>query len=276
MPIELDPFTRVYVKYPHSERKIREMLSRANKLTNLVEYETVKRGLRKCDVYHVYPERFDEQIQRVVMDGLVWLPILRSRSYSGFSHRHFPVNKLGPNTFVYGVVCRSLEDAKKFKEAHRERNTDHVTIGRLLGYPECDIKFFVTVWGNRILDPVYEIAVNTETSEVDINDVEGITKYTVRVTGHPYLNQLARYTSLRIATWFPHSYTCKDSIQVADKWFKLMKELDDETADWILDQLSQPMKWSLLYGVVEVDTPTLRIVAASYFTDHKKVVLWRT
>jgi len=268
MVIELEPFTRVYIKYPYNERKIRHMLNRVANLMSQVEYETVKRGLRKCNVYHVYPERFDELIEKVQMDKLVWLPILRSKVYRGFSHKHFPVQELKPGTFVYGVIARTLEDALLFKKAH-EGVTDHRTIGRLLGYPECDIDFFCRVWGKGTYDPVFEVALNTDTArKIDENTVE--------VTGEPLLNQLARYASLRLTSWFPCSYTCKAALEVGKKWFKIAKEIDDEAADWAYEQLSQPMTWNLLYGVVEVDTPIMKILAASYFTEKPKIIKWKT
>jgi len=267
--IDLEPFTRIYTYYPYDDSKLREMINRLSRAYHNAEYETVKRGYRKATIYHVYARNYDKEVERVFRDGMVWLPILRSKAYSGFSHKHFPVGQIDMNTFVYGALSTSLRWAEEMVEAHSGR-TDHRKIGELLGYPKCCVEFFVKVWGEGIYDPVYEIAMNTDEKDV-------IGKDEIVVYGHPYLNQLTRYAGLRVVPWFPCSYNCKESVRQAENvWIKIMREYDDEAVDWYEEIVKEGIVWNSLYGVVEVTIgDKIKILANTYPYCEKHIVVYK-
>lgn len=248
------------------------------------EYEMVKRGLRRCDVYQLDPDKFDWQINRVTLDKLHYLSILRSKQYGGFGHRHYDTDTIDENTFIYGCVCKTLEDAIMFHDAGvidlRDRilkwhthemnpnGIDHDVTGMLLGYPKCDRDFFNSVWlKDKNLDPMFEVAKNTRNAEI-------IDDYTITVSGTPELNRLIRYFGFEIIPYFPHSFDCAPSKKFARNFYSLMKEYDREAAEKCLQILNVPMIWSLQNCITYVDHPLFIAAANGYPTLQKKTVKW--
>ena len=114
---EIYPFLKIAwrsEKIRHEWEPIRSRIYNANAFA---EYESVKRGLRSCDVYQLDPDKFDEQIKKATLDGLYFLPILRSRCYTGFGHVHYEKDTIDEDTFIYGVVSNTLEGAIEFHDA---------------------------------------------------------------------------------------------------------------------------------------------------------------
>lgn len=255
------PFVKVAAR-PGKEFAVR-WLGEANRLIHLTEYEMLRRGYRKADVLHVYPESFDQQMDQVVEDGLVWVPIRRSRRWQGFAHKHYPVRQLDFDSLVYGVVARDRKTAYKFREA--DMKGDHATIGRLLGYPECAIKFFLEVWPRHV-DPIPEAALNTEGVEVD--------GHVIKVKGHPYLWQGLRYFGPRVVPWLVDSYSCPECLKKAELWAKVAKSINDEWFDHALELLSARQEWDLDNGVAFVKHPYF--FGASNSEGGRWVVKWDT
>lgn len=153
---EIYPFTKMSWRSRQIEEKWEPIRERVNQACYFAEYESVRRGYRNCDVYDLNPNNFDNQIKKVMLDGLVYLPILRSKTYGGYGHRHYVANTIDENTFIYGVVARNLNDAIRFHDAGvtdltkrikddpaiNPHGIDHEVTGTLLGYPECDRRFF--------------------------------------------------------------------------------------------------------------------------------------
>lgn len=255
MVVDLNPFSKVVWKDPSYKRQYADLLKEASAVSFEAEYQMVRNGLREANVFHMSPRNFDEQIEKITNDGLVFLPILRSKVYSGFSHRHYPVDRLDDNTFVFGVVAESLDTAKRFKDA--SLSGDHVTQGLMLGYPECCTRFFTKVWKSGSLDPCYESFMNTS------GDVD------------PRLNVMLRYFGIKIIPFFPCSFNCERAIEVSGVWELVMKCIDPDITDFILSMLSKPLDWDLYKGIIEVDTPLFRGIVNGYYTEERKVIRWR-
>ncbi|MBA7595642.1 hypothetical protein ES703_02607 [subsurface metagenome] len=250
--IELKPFSRVIWRWGVPV-EWKNALGRAGDIARRVEYEAVVRGLRQADVVHLTQRDWDTQIKRFTKDDLYYVPILRTKRYEGFSHRFYPVEKMGEDTMVYGVIARSLEDAKLFAEAHRTRPSDHRTIGKLLGYPDCCIDFFIETFPKGILDPVAEIKHDGE---------------------NPMLNQMLRYFGPRIAPHFPCSFTCPEAEKFAESIYEIMLDLDSDLSQRVLDILSMPAVWSLYKSIIQVTTPLFTGICNGYWSE-RKTVIWR-
>lgn len=262
--VDVNPFSKISWYSSRIKSEWEEVLKKAREIAFISEYEMVKQHLREANVYHMYPHSFDEQIRDITEDGLVFLPILRSKVYNGFSHKHYPSNNIDKDTFVFGVVAETLDVAKKFKEA--SDNGDHVTQGRLLGYPDCCARFFTDKWKSRVLDPCYEVAVNTEGSILNGN--------TVTVNGNILLNQILRYFGIRIIPFFPCSYKCKEAIEVANVWEQMVTCLDEETANKIKYLLGMPIKWNLYKNMIYIKTPLFMAVVNGYECKEVKEIDW--
>jgi len=255
--------TKIKQQWEPIFKKIRE----ANHFT---EYESVKRGKRNCDVYHVYPYTFDTDLQKVIDDELFYQPILKSQSYDGGGHIHYIADKLGPNTFVYGVVSNTKEGAEKFKEYSIPGNIDHKIVGQLLGYPDCCIDWFTDVWlEQKKVDPMYEAALMTKGHELHEDG-------SVTVYGPPELNRLSRYVGLSALPYYTCSFDCEESLKFASWWGELMKEYDEHAYDKLIEALSMPVTWSVDNYLVYVEHPLFRAAANGFEVDKKHTVHWKT
>lgn len=244
----------------------------------------VKRGHRSCDVYDFSPGNILSRLKKVASDGLIFIPILVSRSYGGYGHRHYVTDKFTDDTFIYGGVARNAEEAVKFHDAgviqvndrikqwkREEMNPhgiDHDVTGELLGYPECDRRFFSETWlRDGCLDPMYEMALNTDNHEV-------VSENHIKVSGDPMLNRLIRYWGYNIIPFFPHSFDCPKARRFADTFFALMREYDEGASQACYEVLDLPMVWSLSNCIIEVQHPLFWGCANGYYRKDKIVVEW--
>ena len=284
MMVEVYPF----VKFSWRSREIQDIWEplrrRIYNAQYFAEYEMVKRGHRHCDVYDFGPNNMMDRLKRVAKDGLIFIPILISQQYGGYGHRHYVVDKFGDNTFIYGGIARNKEDAVKFHDAgvtdikqriksweRDEMNPtgiDHDVTGELLGYPRCDREFFNNTWlKGGCLDPMYEMACNTENSDM-------LPDNHVKVSGNPLLNRLAKYWGYNIIPFFPHSFDCQEAAKFADTFYGLMKEHDEDAVKACYEVLSMPMTWTLSNCIIEVQHPLFWGAANGYYTKEKKTVEW--
>lgn len=264
---EVYPFTTMSWRSRKIKRKWEPIQREIQQAVYFAEYEGVKRGFRHCDVYQLDPDQFDWQIKRIFDDGLSYQPILRSRIYHGFGHRHYTVDKIDKDTFIYGVVGDTYENAVKFRDASLG-DIDHKVIGELLGYPECCVDWFLEVWLKEgCVDPMYETAINTEGHV--INDDGSVT-----VGGNPMYNRLVRYFGFQVIPYFTHSYNCKESQKFIDWFYGLMYEKAPDACEALLELLNMPMTWSLNNLIIYVEHPLFRGAANGYWYPEKRVVHW--
>lgn len=258
---DIFPFTKIY--WQKDDQGFRNMVSRASRLSHLVEYETVKQHLRKVATFHIRPQGFEDEIEKIAEDGLFWLPIQRSKIYSGFSHKHFPTSKDDPQSTVYGVLSWKLEYAKQFKEASKGK-CDHEKLAELLGYPACCAKFFTKVWSQGYYDPIYQAAENTK----------GMKKSgrTIELKSNGYANSSMRYFGLRIVPQITCSFSCKASEEQGRMFFEVMQDIDREAANFLLDYLKGPEEWSVYHGIAQVVTDDFVGITNSMPTTEKFVV----
>ncbi len=264
--LDVQPFTQ-FVWRSQEQKLIWEgRLKMARSLHDRAEYEMVKQGRRRCATLHIGPTTYDTQIERIVGDGLVWLPIQRTKMYSGFSHRHYPTSPDDPSATVYGVLARNMEDARLFREASAyDGKVDHNTIGDLLGFPRCCCSFFSFIWPNGYYDPLWQAAVNTQESE-------RISETHIKVKGSIHTNQFLRYTGYRTTSHLPCSLTCQETISVGQIWLDVMRSIDTLGTDALIDILSLPLKWRCYRGVVIVETEAFIVISNSMPTSKEYVV----
>jgi len=241
--LDIPPFTKIFWKKEND--KIVDLIQRASHICNLAEYETVRRKLRKVYTFHVRPRGFEDQIERITNDGLFWIPIQRSKCYEGFSHKHFPTSKDDPQSTVYGAVSWKLEYAQKFKKASQGK-CDHKILAELLGYPKCCANFFTKVWAEGYYDPIWQAAENTEGAKREGNTI------TLKTNG--YANECMRYFGLRIVPQLTCSFQCEESEKQGKMFLKVMKELDEKAAEFLLDYLKGDITWSVLHGIAQIET----------------------
>lgn len=268
----IGPQTRIVYWNKELQALWEPRVKRVRKLYGDAEIATMVTGMRRVYVYHINSERFEESYAFLRKNGLVFFPTNKSAIYSGFSHRHLPVKKGEPFT-LYGAAVRAddLEAGELFTEYSTGEETNHVGIAELLGYPKCCSEFFAETWSKVSIDPMYEAAMNTtedkNASKLDVENVSGIA-----LNVHPYCNNMLRYFGMRITPHLPCSMQCEETIKWGEEWIEIMRQIDDEATDWVIELLSIPLTWDCYKGVAIVDTPLFRGTTNSDMTPTKKVV----
>jgi len=246
--VEVRPFTRVIWRKGAPE-KYRVALERAPSICSKAEYETVRRGFRECDAFHLHSRTWSDEFLKLTRDGLVYLPILKAASVSGFAHRFYEPKD--EEFMLYGVISRNIRSARAFREAHKR--SDHDRIGFLLGYPECCRSFFLATFPGGELDPIWMAGSG------------GL---------RPELNQFLRYFGPRIIPFFPCSYSCEEALGVAEIFLNIMREIDRRNADLILDLLSMPAYWSMNKSIIQVTHLLFTGICNGYSRPEKVDFFW--
>jgi len=264
---DLLPFTKVSWKSKEIKEEWAERILRISQAYHNAEYLLVKKKIRLCAVVHISWSTADELIERITTDRLFYLPIRWSKKYSGFSHKHFYTQKGDPDSFIYGVLSYDLDYAKQFRDAELNGSVDHDKIGELLGYPKCCSNAFIDRWGKGIFDPVFEAAEVAAGEKEENNGTE-----IIHAKAHPYANPFLRYFGVRITSHLPCSTQCEETIRIGEKWIEAIRESDKEAAERAIEILSMPIKWSILHGIAQIETPLFFGITNTVFTERKKEV----
>lgn len=268
--VDVFPFSQIIWNSVDDKNKWEPILNKARKVHDMLEYEMVRHGIRKCATLHLSPKTFDKQIEQLQADHMVWIPLQRTKNYGGFSHKHYSVNELDLNCSVYGVLARNMEDAEAFKIASTSGSADHKKIGELLGFPQCCSEAFVN-WWPTYFDPVYQAAQTTSGAKIEHGENYDV----LTVTPHIATQQMLRYVGLRLTSHFPCSLECEATKRIGKLWLDLGMEVDRQGTEALLKILSLPGEWSCCHGVAVVELEPFTIVTNSLPTKRKWAVRWK-
>jgi len=247
----MQPFTRIIPK-----QKCEDWPLKLNKMTELyheTEYQTVKKGIRKAAIVSLYPESLDKSFEKFSKDGLIFVPIWKIKIGGSFSFKIEPP-KQGEAFYWLGCLVKTKKDGEIFKKANQKH--DHKIIGRMLGYPECCIKYFIKNFPVNY-DPIWV-------------NLEG------KVRGYPECNGMLRYFGPKIIPHYSCSPTCKASRKIGRTWLKIMKEIDKDLTKEMYNLLAGPITWNSYHGVVQVETPYFIGVVNSFpFVEKPKIIEWK-
>lgn len=82
--LDIHPFTQFVWRSAEARLRWAGRLKMARSLHDRAEYEMVRQGRRKCATLHIGPKDYDARMEQMAKDGLVWLPIQRTKTYGGF------------------------------------------------------------------------------------------------------------------------------------------------------------------------------------------------
>ncbi len=264
------PFARVlWVTEEAREYWLPKIEAAANAFHRL-ESLTVFSGVRRVYTTHFTPEQLVEGSKELARLGLVFLPLHRVGTYTGFAHYHPPVEQGKPWTY-YGVVGK-LEDARAFAQATEEG--DHVTMGTLLGYPSCCTATFQKVWTSGYIDPIWQAAEISYLEEPERFEVYDPDSRFVRLSPIPESLPVLRYIGIRLVPNIPHSLTCRASVEFASQIREVAKEegLYYGALEYADEILRWHIEWSVLHGIAEIKTPVFKVSTNSVPTYQKYVV----
>lgn len=185
-----------------------------------LETLTVFHGVRRVFTTHFSPENLVDGMKELAKKGLVFLPLHRVGTYTGFAHYHPPVEPGKPWTY-YGVVGK-LSDALEFAVATEVG--DHKAMGELLGYPGCCTEAFNTVWRAGYIDPIWQAGEASYEEAPERFEVFEPENRFMRLKPVPESLPVLRYIGIRLVSHIPHSLTCEASIKVAEGIREVAKE----------------------------------------------------
>ena len=138
----------------------------------------------------------DNKIKTSVSDFKVIKQAAQSEFYSDKSKK-IPKNSAEKGYFfVYlSKIKETLEKAKLMEEKN-----NHKELGSLLGYPECCCEFF-------------EKNFNEKNTDLTLKSLENSDGYEFKF----YNNIAARHFDVALLSHFPHSFECKESIEISKK-----------------------------------------------------------
>ncbi len=247
----MQDFTRVMPKQGYEE-----WLGKLGKMAQLfhqVEQQMVKRKFRQAAIIQVDPNNLQAIMEKINKDSLVFTPLKKMAVSAGFCATSKPVEPNQP--FLWnGCLTRTYKDGQQFKEA--DSKSDHRTIGRMLGYPDCCIDYFIRTFP---IDPC----------PIWI-DLEG------KVTGFPECNGMLRYFGPKIVAHLSCSPTCQATKEIGKTWFKVMQEIDKDLADELYKLLAGPITWNSYHGVVQVETPYfVGLNNALFILKKPRIITWK-
>lgn len=238
--VNLEPTTRILWNYDHLNLK--DLSLEIAREVYTAELTTVAEGLRKCATTHIRSEWFYEDLSVLADMGLIFIPLRKCKRIQGFANLFYDPEPNQPFD-IFGIVSRSMEDAEKWKKAFY--GSDHKTMGKLLGYPECCIEFFCKTFPHEY-DPVWSAGINTK----HILCAENNQKLLMLEEMYPECNMMLRYFGLRAIPHLPCSFTCRESIDLAEMFLGYISQ-----KNLLLDFLESGIMWDAWKGMAIIKTP---------------------
>jgi len=246
----MQSFTRVIPKQKCEDWPLK--LSKMMELYHEAEYQTVKKDIRKAAIIPLYPENLDKSLEKFNKDGLIFIPTWKIKTGESFS---FKIKPLKPGEAFYwsGYLVKTKKDGEILKKANQKHN--HKIIGRMLGYPDCCIEYFIKNFPVNY-DPIWV-------------NLKG------KVFGYPECNGMLRYFGPKIVAHYSCSPACESTRKIGKAWFKIMMEIDKDLAKELYNLLAGPMTWNSYHGVVQVETPYfIGLVNSFPFVEKAKIIDW--
>jgi len=204
-----------------------EILYLLNDIKNIVRLDANEIELEKikefCNENNLYLEISDFKVIKVTDKG--------KGSYANIVKK-VPLND--PNNGLYHIYISKDKNKVTFLKLLEDKNDDKA-IGELLGYPKCCIEFFMENKDNQQkLQNDYILPA--------LNNSQGFE--------FPFYNNYAvRYFDITLLSHFPHSFNCKDSIEIAKNNLQCIRKHSNDLATKFEKMLKSPVLYTENQGV---------------------------
>jgi len=143
----------------------------------------------------------------------------------GFANivKRVPIDFQGPG--LYHLYLSKDKNIAKFLKLMESKNDDEI-VGKLLGYPQCCIDFFLKNKGQDQNDYVLPALENSNGFKFSF-----------------YTNNVVRYFDVTLFSHFPCNFNCNASMKIANKNLELIKEESKEIAV----KFEEMLKSTILY-----------------------------
>lgn len=260
LPFALQDFTRISWVNEEARTVWAGRISGINKMHAYLEWTSVVAGIRKCALQMLDKSQLIDRTSSLRSHGLELIILKSVRAASSYQSR---ISDATSGEDASWCVIGESENIAGFHRAFDD--CDNVTMGRLLGYPECCIEYFQDFWVQRgLVDSTWLSALNTSSAIVANASV---TCKSSKCSVH------LRWIGVRPVFHLPCAIDCEMSARIAEKLARLAQSYRfvDE-ARWLSELMSMPMEWSALHGIAEIKTPLFKIVTNTDATAEKHVV----
>ncbi len=228
-----------------------DKLGKMSRLVFQVEHQTVADGVRDTAILRMDAARLYSSIEEMNKNGLIVTPLMRIEKTDCFSVVAKKAD--GPDADWEVCLTRNYQDGQKFKKAFIEN--DHVAMGKMLGYPDCCIKYFVKSF------PVDYVPIWL--------GLQG------KVKGYPETNGMLRYFGPKLTSHLSCSPRCKKTKEIGEIWLEKMKKIDKNLAEEMYGLLAGPVNWNSYHGVVQIETPYFVGLNSSLYLPNKpRIIDW--
>jgi hypothetical protein len=217
-----------------------------------LEWLTVENDVRPCGMAEFSPEDLSNRSPDWIKRGLELMPLAHEAgSCSAYQFASPPCVLASPSRFVMGFAKKKC--ARALAEAFKSGNNE--AMGKLLGYPDCCIDFFLKVCGRLgHVDTTWPMACASRDTLRTSDDVN-----TIRVPRPSPVNILLRGLGIRAVFHFPCGFGCSKSLEVSERLTAVGRtEGFAQEMEWLCEMLRWPMEWSALHGLAEIKTPVLK------------------
>jgi len=207
--------------------RLLEILYLLNDIKRLVRLDASDVELEKirnfCSENNLHWEISDFKVMKVVDKGK-----------GGYSNivKKVPITYLGSG--LYHVYISKDKNKTKFLKLLENKNDDYAA-GELLGYPKCCIEFFIA-------NEEKQQKIQNDYVLPALNNSEGF-KFKF------YTNYAIRYFDITLLSHFPHSFHCKESINIAKNNLECIKKYSNDLANKFEIMLKNPVLYTENNGV---------------------------
>jgi Methyltransferase domain len=259
----LPDFTRIMWVSDRARKTWQPILDLIIKAWLEIEWLSVVEGVRACCLIAVTPEQFVHKGGQWAEHGLNNLPLaVQGSSNYTYSATSTPVKPGKP--IIFRIVVGKPHHVIEFKRAWDAG--DDMSIGRLLGYPDCCMDFYRENWiQHGLVDTTWPMATKDLTLSGEQTAVEG--------SGPPEANILWRWMGARAVPHLPCSLSCDATVEFGRKMIQVGRKAGYAMEmDRLMEILSWPVEWSALHGIAVIKTPVLKVSTRTDATPCEYVV----
>ena len=195
---------------------IRQLQSMFHSITKSLEVLYVIEGAKQCSRMMVHEDElgkaaefFGKHDLKYSVSDFKGIKQKSSEFYSESSIKMPKNSELKGHFFVY--LSKDKEMAARAKVL--EEKNDHRQLGLLLGYPECCCDFFQAKFNEKNPDLTLDALSNSEGFKFPF-----------------HTNIAARHFDVTLLSYFPHSFSCSPSIEIAKKNLKVIEKNSENLA----------------------------------------------
>jgi hypothetical protein len=262
LDFKLPDFCRVGWASEVAKKRWSPVIDSVRQLWRTLEIETVRHGVRRVGLVMLPGTVSPHPEGMPAITGLASKPLYSMSPKTMYiSDRN--ISHVGGDWVVHAVGLKSDVD----EAVHAFKLGQDEILGRLLGYPDCCIRFFQEVWtGQHYIDTTWPMAVRC----VD-GTLRNMREFEAPVKAET--NLLLRWLGVRPVFHLPCSFHCDNTRQTAADIKEIAKKIGQESAiESLYEMLLWPVQWTALHGIAEIEMPILRISTRTDATAIKYTV----